>query len=113
MTMFKDSDRRAQVRVVDWTAGVKMIDEVPCTVCGAMILPATAAANGGLCAPCSQGFRQDIEEGKRWHAERKAQLANRDPATKHWRWLVAQVHRVDGGFAALPAENQRYFEGDL
>jgi len=33
------------------------VEKVPCTECGAMILPRTAAKNGGLCAPCERGDR--------------------------------------------------------
>jgi hypothetical protein len=73
-----------------------------------MILPATAAANGGLCMPCKGGFRKSIEEGRRWHEERKQAWANPDPATKHWRWLVKQVYQAPG-LAGQSAENQTYF----
>ncbi|MBV8408626.1 MAG: DUF4375 domain-containing protein [Alphaproteobacteria bacterium] len=74
-----------------------------------MILPSTAAANGGMCVPCKRGFRKDIEEGKLRYEERKRAQANPDPATKHWRWLVGQVYRSPGGFAGLSEENRTYF----
>jgi hypothetical protein len=83
-----------------------MSEKVACTACGAMILPSTAMANGGLCTPCKRGFRTRIEEGKRRQAERKAAQANPDPATKHWRWLVRQA---PDGLAGLSAENRTYF----
>src|SRR5262249_36580708 len=84
-------------------------ERVACTACGAMILPSTAAANGGMCAPCKRGFRKDIEEGKLRYAERKRAEANPDQATKHWRWLVRQVSNSPSGFEGLSAENQTYF----
>jgi hypothetical protein len=90
-------------------ADVTMADKIPCPACGALILPATAAANGGLCTPCKRGFRGNIDDGRHRNAERKAQRADLDPAAKHWRWLLDQVYRTEGGFAGLSPENQRYF----
>jgi hypothetical protein len=81
-----------------------MNEKIACTACGAMILPATAAANGGQCTPCRRGSRANIEEGKRRYAERKLARANPDPATKHWRWLVRQVSH-----SPVSAENWTYF----
>jgi hypothetical protein len=86
-----------------------MNDKVACPACGAMILPSTAAGNGGLCTPCRRGSRARIEEGKRRHEERKLERANPDPATKHWRWLVGQVFHSPDGIAGLSAENRTYF----
>jgi hypothetical protein len=86
-----------------------MNEKIACTACGAMILPSTAAANGGLCTPCKRGIRANIEDGKRRHAERRLARANPDPATVHWRWLVRQVFHSPEGFAGLSAENQTYF----
>lgn len=86
-----------------------MSEKVACTDCGALILATTAAANGGLCMPCKKGFRKNIEDGKRRAAERKQARDNPDPATRHWRWLVDQVWRSPGGFAALSDANKTYF----
>jgi hypothetical protein len=90
-----------------------MNDKVACTTCGAMILPTTAASNGGLCMPCKRGNRQNIEDGKRRHAERKHAVANPDPATLYWRWLIQQVYKTPEGFAGLAAEHQLYFAAVL
>lgn len=38
-----------------------MIQKIPCRVCRTLILPATAAANEGLCWPCKRGTRQHEE----------------------------------------------------
>jgi hypothetical protein len=81
-----------------------MNEKVACTACGVMVLPSTAATNGGLCTPCKRGFRRNIEEGKQRYAERKLAQANPEPATKHWRWLVNEV-----SCSELSAENQNYF----
>jgi hypothetical protein len=86
-----------------------MTDKVACRDCGALILAATAAANDGLCMPCKRGFRKNIEDGKRRAVERKQARDNPEPATLHWRWLVGQVARAPGGFAALSEENKSYF----
>ncbi len=49
-----------------------MTDRLPCRACGHLILPTTAARNDGLCMPCKGGYRQNIEDGKHFHAERLA-----------------------------------------
>jgi len=90
-----------------------MSDKIACTACGAMILATTAAANGGQCVPCKRGFRKNIEEGKVLRAERKAALANPEPATLHWRWLVNQAYRTASGISGLSVENQNYFAAFL
>lgn len=38
-----------------------MTERVPCTSCGASILPATAKATAGLCAPCNQRGGPPVE----------------------------------------------------
>jgi hypothetical protein len=81
-----------------------MNEKIPCTECGAMILPSTAEANGGLCTPCKRGFRKNIEDGKLRHAERKRARENPDLATRHWRWLVREIYQTP-----VSAENQTYF----
>jgi hypothetical protein len=39
-------------------------ERIPCTKCGAMILPATANSTGGICMPCKSGTRGSIEAAK-------------------------------------------------
>jgi hypothetical protein len=90
-----------------------MNDKVACSDCGAMILPSTAAANGGKCMPCQRGARNAIEQGKLRRAEERERRLNPDPATKHWRWMVNQVYRTPEGFAGLSAENQGFFAAFL
>jgi hypothetical protein len=90
-----------------------MTDRVACTECGTLVLPETAAANGGLCVPCKRGFRKKLEESKRWYQQRKEVLANPDPTARHWRWLVDQVHRTPAGFGGLSEPNKLYFAAVL
>ncbi|QQS42110.1 MAG: DMP19 family protein [Acidobacteriota bacterium] len=47
------------------------IDETHCVDCGAGMLNATAAKTGGKCIPCKRGTRAEIEENKKWYAERR------------------------------------------
>lgn len=83
----------------------------PCTVCGAMILLATAARNDGLCMPCRNGTRQSIEEARVRNREiREAQGRFDDsPEGRYWRWLVDQVHRTESGLEGLSIADQRYY----
>lgn len=90
-----------------------MSEKVACEACGAMILPSTAEANGGVCMPCKRGDRGNIESAKLRYAERKKAEANPEPATLHWRWLVNQAYRTPEGFAGLSTENQNYFAAFL
>jgi hypothetical protein len=90
-----------------------MTEKVACVTCGAMILAATAAANGGECMPCKRGIRQKLAEGKVRAAERKAVRANPEPATLHWRWLVNEVYRTPSGIGGLSAANQNFFAAFL
>jgi hypothetical protein len=41
-----------------------MTQKVPCRICQALILPVTAASNGGLCWPCKRDTRQQQELAK-------------------------------------------------
>jgi hypothetical protein len=90
-----------------------MTEKIACAVCGAMILTTTAASNEGMCMPCKRGDRSNIEAAKLRHAERKKALANPDPGTLHWRWLVDQVELSPSGFADLSRENRHYFAACL
>ena len=78
-----------------------------------MILVTTAEANGGECMPCKRGIRKKLEEGKVRAAQRKAALANPEPATLHWRWLVNAVYRTPSGIGGLSATNQNFFAAFL
>jgi hypothetical protein len=54
----------------------RMSEKVACEACGAMILPSTAEANGGVCMPCKRGDRGNIETAKLRYAERKKAQAD-------------------------------------
>ncbi len=82
-----------------------MSDKIPCTKCGAMILPATAARTGGLCMPCKSGIRESIEASKRYYEEQKKY----NPWRELWHSLVMRVHKTDAGFGGLSADEKIYF----
>jgi hypothetical protein len=48
-----------------------MTTKIPCTTCGAQILPSTAARTGGVCMPCNAGYRGVLDESKARHAREK------------------------------------------
>ena len=83
----------------------------PCTVCGAMILLATAARNDGLCMPCRNGTRQSMEEAKARNKEMREELDRYEnsAAGRHWNWLVEQEGGSGCGFSGLLTPDQRYF----
>ncbi|MCR1764692.1 DMP19 family protein, partial [Pseudomonas aeruginosa] len=84
-----------------------MTDRLPCRACGHLILATTAARNDGLCMPCKGGYRQNIEDGKRFHTERRRYLAS--PQALYWSALVNRVYDGREGFAGLsPAERSYY-----
>ncbi|AVK24358.1 hypothetical protein CSB95_6223 [Pseudomonas aeruginosa] len=57
--------------------------------------------------PCKGGYRQNIEDGKRFHAERRRYLAS--PQALYWSALVNRVYDGREGFAGLsPAERSYY-----
>ena len=48
-----------------------MCQKVPCSKCGVPILESTALRTNGLCMPCKRGYRESIEEGKRYIREER------------------------------------------
>jgi len=88
-----------------------MSDKVACKECGALILATTAERTADRA--CRVRKASAKEEGKRWHEERKKVLANPNPAAKHWRWLVEQVHRTSAGCDGLSDANKFYFAAVL
>jgi len=70
-----------------------------------MILPATAADNGGLCMPCKNGTRQQIEESKALNKK----LEEYDPVRELWLSLVHRVHDTAEGFDGLTDDEKLYF----
>ena len=83
----------------------------PCTVCGAMILLATAARNDGLCMPCGNGTRQSMEMARERDREIREERKRFEESTegRYWHWLIEQVHGGGCGFAGLSVHDQRYF----
>lgn len=84
-----------------------MTERVPCTSCGAAILPETAQKNDGLCMPCKTGYRRHIDDTKRRRAlEREYE---KSAERKYWLQLVARVHSSDDGFQYLNAPEKTYY----
>jgi hypothetical protein len=82
-----------------------MSDKLPCTLCGALILPTTAARTNGLCMPCKGGYRQQIEESKRRAVEEREE-ERLHPFRGHWRSLVERVHSSPNGFDSLSEDEK-------
>jgi len=78
---------------------------VPCTECGAEILPSTAEATGGICMACKQGIRQSIEDSKIYYQEQKKY----DPVRELWSSLVDRVYKTDLGYAGLTPDERIYY----
>lgn len=89
-----------------------MSDKLPCTLCGALILPTTAARTNGLCMPCKGGYRQSIENSKhRAVEEREDERVH--PFRKHWLSMVERVHNSPNGFDSLSEYEKLYFSVGL
>lgn len=84
------------------------MQKIPCTKCGALILPGTAQKNGGVCMPCNTGTRDAIEQSKVYHKEQR-ELDRTDPQRLFWKSLVHRVHRAGGGFETLSEAEKKYF----
>ncbi len=83
--------------------------KVSCTRCGAVILKGTAAKYAGLCAPCANGTREQIEQGKRWYAAEAERHRNPSPEDLLWTSLVHRVYRTPQSFAGLSQAEQVYY----
>lgn len=86
-----------------------MSEKIPCTRCGAMILPMTAQRTGGVCMPCKQGNRENLEASKRYHEKQKEY----DPYRELWTSLVKRVHKSEAGFSGLSREEKLYFSTSI
>ncbi len=82
-----------------------MVERVPCSKCGNLILPKTAEINNGLCMACKIGFRKELEATKRRNEEKKQWEAS--PNGQHWKWLVNQPYET------LSRKNQLYLAVQL
>ena len=85
-----------------------MSDKLPCTLCGALILPTTAARTNGLCMPCKGGYRQSIEDSKRRVVEERED-ERVHPFRRHWRSMVERVHNSPNGFDSLSEHEKLYY----
>ena len=75
-----------------------------CRECAAEILATTAESTGGLCMPCKNGTRKSIEEGRRYHEERKKY----DPWRELWTSLVKRAYATEEGWRQF-SENERLY----
>jgi hypothetical protein len=85
-----------------------MVDKVKCNDCSALILPTTSERTGGLCMPCKNGNRKNIEAAKE-HYKRERELDKSCPFRALWRELVHRVHYESNGFSSLTEHEKQYF----
>jgi hypothetical protein len=76
-----------------------------CRECNAEILATTAESTGGLCMPCKNGTRKRIEEGRRYHEERKKY----DPWRELWTSLVKRAYAIDEGWRQFSDIERLYY----
>ena len=57
--------------------------------------------------PCKRGYRERIDEGKRWAEERKRYIAS--PQALYWEALVNRVYNTPEGFSGLALAEQHYY----
>lgn len=84
---------------------------IPCSLCGAAILPSTAESNNGLCMPCKGGYRKNIDESKA--AAQQQKEYQETPEFKHWSWIVDHVYKSAEGFTSLSHPNKLLFASNL
>ena len=82
--------------------------KVPCTTCGALILPTTAQGNDGLCMPCKTGIRAQLEESKAHYAS----LKEYDPMRELWSDLVRKTNAGSENEILTPDE-RAYFHASM
>lgn len=85
-----------------------MIEKIPCTECGVVVLPGTAERTGGLCMPCKNGYRKDIELAKERHRKER-ELDKTCPFRALSRELVDKVYKEEGGFSNLTENEKSYY----
>ncbi|TBW43488.1 DUF4375 domain-containing protein [Marinobacter halodurans] len=85
-----------------------MSEKVPCTECGAAILASTAERTGGLCMPCKNGNRKNIEQAKEFY-KRERELDKTCPFRALWRELVDKAYNQEDGFAKLTDDEKLYY----
>jgi len=85
-----------------------MTEKIPCIECGAAVLPSTAERTSGLCMPCKNGNRKNIEQAKEYY-KRERELDKTCPFRALWRELVVKVYKQEGGFSSLTEEEKLYY----
>lgn len=85
-----------------------MSEKVPCTACQTLIMPSTAERNAGLCMPCKNGNRENIEQAKAYY-QKERELDKTCPFRALWRDIVVRVHDDKQGFQTLSEAAQHYY----
>ena len=85
-----------------------MSEKVPCTACKTLIMPSTAERNAGLCMPCKNGNRENIEQAKAYY-QKERELDKTCPFRALWRDIVVRVHDDNQGFHTLSEAAQHYY----
>lgn len=86
--------------------------KIPCNKCGELILEVTAKNNDGLCMPCKNGYRKNIEDAKAYYTREK-ELDKTCPFRALWRELVERVHHTELGFQGLTEEEKIYWSVNI
>jgi len=76
-----------------------------CRDCYAEILATTAEATGGLCMPCKNGTRKNIDAAKRYYEEQKKY----DPWRELWTSLVKRAYMIDEGWKQFSTPERLYY----
>jgi hypothetical protein len=85
-----------------------MTEKVPCTKCGALVLPSTAERTGGVCMACKNGTRESMEKSKEYY-KKERELDKTCPFRLFWKELVSRVYNESKGFNSLSEEEKIYF----
>jgi hypothetical protein len=85
-----------------------MSERVLCKECKASILLSTSKRTNGLCMPCKNGYRKNIEEAKKYYTKEK-ELNNTCPFRALWRELVDKVYKHKNGFDDLSNNEKLYY----
>jgi hypothetical protein len=84
------------------------MEKIPCSKCGVSILLATATKNDGVCMPCANGIRANLEKSKQYHQTQR-ELDKTDPVRIHWRSLLDRIQRTEKGYAGLTTAEKHYY----
>lgn len=80
------------------------MEKLPCTECGALILPTTAESTGGICMACKQGIRQNMERSRAYYQS----LKEYDPVRELWHSLVHRSSK-NPSLSDFSQEERKYF----